>query len=253
GTTPQQEALESMKEELEKEQQKKAKANGHSELSLDEETKQFEFSNPDSSKKDNNALFFGTEGTGKTSIVRKLTYETDCYPLVEVKGSTLSPTKNDSNLSIAPLDKFILTLCDIDHTLVNDFGFKRETNGEVRYILFVDEADLVSRTAMIFDATYLVFLKEYMIARAVYRPGRLSNPLDFKSPVLNKEDNKKRRNLMIKDTGQLQHFDGKFISPKPPKIEDVVEKSASKIDETLAVRLEEVNKRVSEVRDEITA
>ena len=77
----------------------------------------------------------------------------------------------------------------------------REINGEVRYILFVDEADLVSKDSRLGEYTYLVFLKECMeqiskekqsqnlwifatnhiemIARPVYRPGRLSNPLDF--------------------------------------------------------------------------
>ncbi|CAG8584316.1 9109_t:CDS:2 [Paraglomus brasilianum] len=113
-------------------------------------------------KKDNNALFYGTEGTGKTSIVRKLTYETDCYPLVEVKGSSLSPNKLDADIGIDALGKFIFTLCDIEHTLEDDFGLPRETNGEVRYILFVDEADLVSKDARLGEYTYLVFLKECM-------------------------------------------------------------------------------------------
>ncbi|CAG8776966.1 6487_t:CDS:10 [Gigaspora margarita] len=256
-------------------QQKKAKANAYSDPSRGK---------PDESKKDNNALFFGTEGTGKTSIVRKLTYETDCYPMIEVKGSTLSPNKLDSDIGIAPLEKFIFTICDIEHTLEDDYNFKREKNGEVRFILFVDEADLVSRESRYFDPIKLAFLKECMEQRAVYRPGRLSNPLDFswtlgdfvrysrkagitnqfpshwiENPVLNKEDNKFINNyetqkilkeekefddkggevIKKKDTGQLQHFDGKFVSPKPPKIEDIVEKTIAKVDETLAIRLEE--------------
>ncbi|CAG8602459.1 4923_t:CDS:2 [Paraglomus brasilianum] len=117
--------------------------------------------------------------------------------MIEVKGSTLSPNKLDSDIGIAPLEKFIFTICDIEHTLEDDYGFKREKNGEIRFILFVDEADL--------------------------------------------------------DTGQLQHFDGKFASPKPPKIEDVVEKTIAKVDETLAIRLEEVNNRISEIREEISS
>jgi len=58
------------------------------------------------------------------------------------------------------LGKFIFTLCDIEHTLEDDFGLPREDNGEVRYILFVDEADLVSKDARLGEYTYLVFLKE---------------------------------------------------------------------------------------------
>jgi len=121
--------------------------------------------------------------------------------MIEVKGSTLSPNKLDSDIGIAPLEKFILTICDIEHTLEDDYGFKREKNGEIRFILFVDEADLVSREARMFEPIKLAFLKECMeqiskdkqtenlwifatnhlglIERAVYRPGRLSNPLDF--------------------------------------------------------------------------
>jgi hypothetical protein len=38
----------------------------------------------------------------------------------------------------------------------------REINGEVRYILFVDEADLVSKDSRLGEYTYLVFLKECM-------------------------------------------------------------------------------------------
>jgi len=57
----------------------------------------------------------------------------------------------------------------------------------------------------------------------------------------------------LKDTGQLQHFDGKFVSPKPPKIEDIVEKTIAKVDETLNTRLDEVNNRISEIREEISS
>jgi hypothetical protein len=28
--------------------------------------------------------------------------------------------------------KFIFTICDIDHSLTDEFGFEREENGEVR-------------------------------------------------------------------------------------------------------------------------
>jgi len=206
--------------ELTEEQKELAKSKGHNELELDEKTKNFRFNelveewemnvtanpvrgepDPDT-EKDNNALFYGTGGTGKTSLVRRLAYNSDLYPLIEIKGSNLTPRKEDYDNGIDPLNKFIFTLCDIENTLQDDYGFEREANGEVRFILFVDEADNVcSNTALSTDYTRLIFLKTCMegidknaqsqnlwifatnyinlIDKFVYRPGRLSNPLDF--------------------------------------------------------------------------
>ncbi|CAI2183827.1 16496_t:CDS:2, partial [Funneliformis geosporum] len=92
-------------------------------------------------KKDNNALFYGTGGTGKTSLARRVAYNSDLYPLIEIKGPALTPRKEDYNNGIDPLNKFIFTLCDIENALEDNYGFVREENGEIRYILFVDEAD----------------------------------------------------------------------------------------------------------------
>jgi len=205
---------------LTEEQRKLALSKGHGELNLDDETKNFRYNNliedwenqvtinpvrgeqdPDT-KKDNNALFYGTEGTGKTSLVRRIAYNSDLYPLIEIKGSSLTPRKEDYSNGIDPLNKFIFTLCDIENMLEDDYGFTREENAEVRFIFFVDEADNVcSNTAMPTEYTRLIFLKSCMeginkeaqsqnlwifatnylnlIDRPVYRPGRLSNPLDF--------------------------------------------------------------------------
>jgi hypothetical protein len=91
-----------------------------------------------------------------------LAYEADKYPLIEIKGSTLTPRKQDIDIGITPLEKFIFTLCDIDHTLVDEFNFEREENGEVRYILFVDEADRICKHTAIDTYTKLTFLKECM-------------------------------------------------------------------------------------------
>jgi len=114
-------------------------------------------------EKDNNALFYGTGGTGKTSIVRKLAYEADTYPLIEIKGSNLTPRKEDNEIGIDPLNKFIFTLCDIENTLEDDYNFSRDaTNNEVRYILFVDEADNISTHNAIIEYTRLIFLKSCM-------------------------------------------------------------------------------------------
>ncbi|CAG8615713.1 5009_t:CDS:2, partial [Diversispora eburnea] len=128
---------------------------------------------------DNNALFYGAPRTGKSVMAEKLAYEADMYPLIVIQGSSLTPRKIDYDAGIAPLGKFIFTLCDIDHTLTDDFNFRREENGEVRYILFIDEANQITTSTLISKSTELTFLKEYQINEAVYQPGRLSNPLDF--------------------------------------------------------------------------
>ncbi|CAG8528545.1 2417_t:CDS:2 [Ambispora gerdemannii] len=94
-------------------------------------------------EKDNNALFYGTGGTGKTSLVRRVAYNADLYPLIEIKGPALTPRNEDYKNGIDPLNKFVFTLCDIENTLEDDYGFIREGNSEVKYILFVDEADNV--------------------------------------------------------------------------------------------------------------
>ncbi|CAG8637103.1 5244_t:CDS:2, partial [Diversispora eburnea] len=157
-------------------------------------------------EKDNNALLYGAGGTGKTSIVRKLAYYANLYPLIEIKGPALTPRKEDYSNGIDPLNKFIFTLCDIENNLEDNYNFARETNGEIRYILFVDEADNVcSNTALPTEYTKLIFLKScmegikkeaqsqnlwvfatnylHLIDKPVYRPGRLN--------TLNEEDNKK--------------------------------------------------------------
>jgi ATPase family associated with various cellular activities (AAA) len=205
---------------LTEEQRTLAKSKGNGELELDEKTRNFRYNqqieeweeqvtynpirgepDPDT-EKDNNALLYGAGGTGKTSIVRRIAYNSDLYPLIEIKGSSLTPRKEDYENGIDPLNKFIFTLCDIENTLEDDYSFAREENGEVRHILFVDECDNVcTNTALATDYTKLIFLKTcmeginkseqsqnlwvfatnylYLIDPPVYRPGRLSNPLDF--------------------------------------------------------------------------
>src|SRR5437016_5289086 len=92
---------------------------------------------------DNNALFYGAPRTGKSIMAEKLTYEADNYPLIVIQGSSLTPRDLDYKAGIDPLNKFIFTLCDINYTLEDDFNFRREDNGEVRYILFIDEANQI--------------------------------------------------------------------------------------------------------------
>ena len=155
----------------------------------------------DKNKKDNSALFYGAPGTGKTATMKNLCYRADKYPLVEIKGSNLTPTEADQRSEILPLQKFAYTISELEWSLVNDYGFEREENGEVRYILFVDEANQISNNSLIFQPSELKFLKDcleginqeersnnlwvfatnhlHQIEEATYRKGRLSNPLDF--------------------------------------------------------------------------
>lgn len=155
----------------------------------------------DNNKKDNSAIFYGAPGTGKTATVKNICVKSNKYPLVEIKGSALTPTKEDQDSKLLPLKKFVYTISELEWTLVETYGFEREANGEVRYILFVDEADQISNNALTHDPTKLRFLKECLegvnkkdrsnnlwvfatnhledVEPAVYREGRLSNPLDF--------------------------------------------------------------------------
>jgi hypothetical protein len=99
-------------------------------------------------------------------MAEKLAYEANIYPLVVIQGSTLTPKKSDNDVGATLLIKFIFTISDITHKLVEDFGFERaEGDGEVRYILFLDEADQICTTHLLppKDASsQLTFLKECM-------------------------------------------------------------------------------------------
>lgn len=202
---------------LSEEQKKHEKAK---ELTLDEKVESYTFNpkvdnwydkaiiNPvrgdrDRDKKDNNATLYGAPRTGKSIIVEKLAYEADIYPLVVIQGSALTPTINDQQCSIKNFNKFIYTICDINNTLVDDFGLEiNPESGEPQYILFIDEANQVSENTMLSCPSRLTFLKECMgsdnwkaneshnlwiiatnhlsqIDEAVYQPGRLTNQLSF--------------------------------------------------------------------------
>nr|CAG8563169.1 14964_t:CDS:10 [Entrophospora candida] len=185
-----------MEREQQKEQEKRAlvKSKGHGELHLDEETKKFHFNdlvtnwenkvayNPirgesdPNAKKDNNALFYGTGGT----------------------GPALTPRNEDYKSGIDPLNKFIFTLCDIENTLGDDYGFMHEENGEIRYILFVDECDNVcTNTALSTDYTKLIFLKTYKFIR---------HPDALKELVEETERDEKDNEVVTKKGIQLREF-----------------------------------------------
>lgn len=211
--------------ELTNKQRELAKKEGHNELELRDEVSEYKFNdlieewedkvrpNPvrgeqdpkNPAELDNNALFYGAPRTGKSIMAEKLAYEADVYPLVTIQGSTLTPRKVDTDASVTLLLKFIFTISSITHDLVNNYGFERaEGDGEVRYILFIDEADQICTNN--FDppryaSSQLTFLKECMgsdnkteesknlwiaatnhldnINEAVYQSGRLSNALSF--------------------------------------------------------------------------
>src|SRR6185312_8145083 len=119
----------------------------------------------DLSNLDNNALFYGAPRTGKSVMAEKLAYEADKYPLVVIQGSTLTPNKPNIDAGIVLLTKFVYTISSITYDLVDSYGFEREEDGEVRYILFLDEADQICMNS--FDppktaSSELTFLKECM-------------------------------------------------------------------------------------------
>ncbi|RHZ35897.1 AAA family ATPase [endosymbiont GvMRE of Glomus versiforme] len=192
------------------------------------------------SGKDNNALFYGAPGTGKTSITKRLCLRTNRFPMVEVKGSSFTPTFADNVAGLKPLQKFVYTVSDITWNLVDNFGFEREEGGEARYILFVDEANQVSNNAFTHDPSRLQFLKECMegvnkekqsknlwifatnyleeIDKAVYRPGRLSNPLDFSWTLGDFYEHARRKGIYGQfprhwtETAVLKKEDNEFVN-----------------------------------------
>ena len=98
-------------------------------------------------------------------MAEKLAYEADVYPLVTIQGSTLTAKKIQKDIGIDLLLKFFFTISSITYDLVEDYGFERAEDGEVRYILFIDEADQACTTDSLSpkDASaQLTFLKECM-------------------------------------------------------------------------------------------
>ncbi|CAG8794671.1 17594_t:CDS:2, partial [Racocetra persica] len=64
----------------------------------------------DDDKKDNSAIFYGAPGTGKTATVKNVCVKANKYPLVGIKGSALTPTKEDQESKLLPLKKFVYTI-----------------------------------------------------------------------------------------------------------------------------------------------
>src|SRR5438045_693937 len=70
----------------------------------------------------------------------------DIYPLVTIQGSTLTVNKPQSIIGLDIMLKFFFTISSITYDLADDYRLEREDDGEVRYILFLDEADQVCTT-----------------------------------------------------------------------------------------------------------
>ncbi|CAJ0897521.1 8332_t:CDS:2 [Entrophospora sp. SA101] len=172
------------------------------ELKLRDEVKDYKFNN--------NALFYGAPRTGKSVMAEKLAYEANKYPLVVIQGSALTP--------------------------LDDFGFEREENGEVKYILFIDEANQINTSTLLQEPTKLTFLKECMGG-----------------------DNRINETQNLK---QLESFEGKFINPRQPKIEQTTEvignnliitanKISEDISKALETKLNELNQTANQTRQTI--
>src|SRR4051794_23629924 len=61
----------------------------------------------------------------------------------------------------------------------------------------------------------------------------------------------------LKDSSQLDNFDGKFTNPRDPKIEEVIKESsilaANQISKAIDTRLKQVDETITKIEDEITS
>nr|CAG8495999.1 9080_t:CDS:2 [Entrophospora candida] len=57
----------------------------------------------------------------------------------------------------------------------------------------------------------------------------------------------------LKDSNQLESFEGKFINPREPKIRDTIIQSSNHISKTLDIRLKELEKSSSDILTEMKA
>ncbi|CAG8437947.1 8412_t:CDS:10 [Ambispora leptoticha] len=176
--------------------------------------------------------------------------------------------------------------------IVKDYGFEREDNGEVRYILFVDEANQISNNSLIFQPNQLKFLKDCLervnqnersnnlwvfatnhldqIEEAVYREGRLSNPLDFKTEEDERDESGKKTGNKVKEDIEIGEFleffwyvkkkylssyDGSFENISKLTTETVLDTRLVELievlDEKLRKLVEEVNKSRLEGKEQI--
>jgi len=59
----------------------------------------------------------------------------------------------------------------------------------------------------------------------------------------------------LKDSSQLEHFEGNFVNPRQPKVEDAVKESAilsaNQISKTIDIRLQDLDKTATRIEDEL--
>ncbi|CAG8447760.1 11331_t:CDS:10 [Racocetra fulgida] len=183
----------------------------------------------------NNALFYGAPGTGKTETMRNLCVKSDKYPLVVVVGSDLTPTD-----------------------LVKDYGLEREENGEVRYILFVDEANQISNNSLIFQSNGLKFLKDCL--EGVDKDESSENlPIKQSTRFYLKLKNEKEVDIEIGEFLEFfwhikekysTSFDGVYESVQKPTLEKVLESSLNNLTRIINGKLDEIIEQLEPDEDD---
>ncbi|CAJ0761774.1 12794_t:CDS:2 [Entrophospora sp. SA101] len=163
------------------------------------------------SGKDNNALFYGAPGTGKTSITKRICLKINQYPMIELK--------------------------------VDNFGFERVNGGEVRYILFVDEANQINTNTFSKSPSYLVFLKECM--EGVDKTKQSQNLWIFATNYLNEVDKAVYRPALpeIKPENATEQ--------QPAQADDKLEDIVSVVRDTIDMRIDETNELLQKVGNAI--
>lgn len=95
--------------------------------------------------KENNALFFGSPGTGKTSIARILAKHTN-KPFFEVKGDDLYAQQHEKR---EPRDKVLALIADIEQKKFAGLkGDNKDIDISQGYILFIDEANSMEKESV---------------------------------------------------------------------------------------------------------
>ncbi|CAI2182395.1 1390_t:CDS:2, partial [Funneliformis geosporum] len=197
---------------------------------------------PDSEKKDNSALLYGAPGTGKTATMKNLCFRANRYPLVEIKGSALTPTKEDQESKLLPLKKFVYTI-----------------------------TDQISNNALTHDPTKLRFLKDCL--EGVDQSARSNNLWVFATNYLNDVDSAYATEYGIyyqlpkrwQDTNALKpednhnsllNYEGDYEQFQKPTIEKVLDTRltniVNKIEEKMDDVLDELETSRIEGRKEIT-
>ncbi|CAI2189541.1 10684_t:CDS:2 [Funneliformis geosporum] len=171
-------------------------------------------------KRDNNALFYGAPGTGKTATTQNICFKANKYPLVEIKGSSLTP-RIKVKMNVA--EKFYYTLNECNQISNNAMAFDANKLQFIKDCLGCsDDRKNESHNLWIFATNHLDQIEE-----ASYRAGRLSNALDFNLFISTNP------NAILKEEIEIEDENGKFKSAKKPKTEEVLNDSLPEMSNTL--------------------